>query len=255
MFELRSLSHRFPNGSFGIRSISLELPFSGLTVLAGANGAGKTLLSRHLLGLVSPTSGEIRLEGTAIQRCLPQLRRRVGLVFQDADSQFIGQSVEEDIAFGLEQRADAGAPHAAGAHDQLSKIAQRVEETLDAFELGHLKRRDPHGLSGGEKRRLAIAAVAASGPAFMVLDEPFANLDYRGVSSVLRHVLAIRDAGVGVLVITHEIEKTLAHAERLIVLQSGELAADGPPAELLDEVGRWGLRRPREPLEELTWLA
>lgn len=244
MIEVDALSYRFADGSWGLREVNAAFPFEGVTVLTGPNGAGKTLLSRQMLALLSPTSGRVLLDGRPAQRVEHELRRRVGLVFQDADSQFIGQSVAEDIAFGLEQRSPAGT----------ASVNSSVQQALEAFELSDLRDRDPHTLSGGEKRRLAIASIAVVEPELLILDEPFANLDFGGVSSVLRSLLALEKAGFGVLVITHEIEKVLAHAERLVVMHHGTIVADSTPAAILPEVGRWGLRRPGESLERLTWI-
>jgi biotin transport system ATP-binding protein len=248
VFETRSLSHRFSDGTLALREVTLRLPFRGFTVIAGRNGAGKTLLSRHLVGLLRPTAGSVLLDGVPVGENTEAVRRRVGIVFQDPDSQFIGQTVAEDIAFGLEQRRsrDGGTPREA--------IEERVERVLRAFGLEEVRDRDPHTLSGGEKRRVAIAAVAVVEPQLLILDEPFANLDFPGVSSVLNRIVAVASAGTGVLLITHEVEKVLAHAERLIVFEEGSVAADDHPSTLLPKLGTWGLRKPPLPLSELTWI-
>jgi biotin transport system ATP-binding protein len=244
--ETRNISHKFSNGLYGIRNISLTFSDSELTVISGKNGAGKSVLMRHLNGLLHPTEGNILIEGKEIKNDLYRTRQQVGIVFQEPENQFIGQTVEEDVAFG---------PENLGL--ERKKIVTRVADALDAVGLKQLSNRSPHTLSGGEKRRLAIAGVIAMKPKIVILDEPFSNLDYTGVKDVLTQILLLKKTGHGVIVITHELEKVLAHADRLILMEEGTVKADGTPDELFLKIEEYGLRSPR-PLynspDEMTWL-
>lgn len=246
LLEVRNLAHRFPNGSYGLQGVSFSVESGELVVLAGRNGAGKTVLMKHLNGLLAPTSGEVLLHGQPIGRDLLAARQAIGLVFQDPDNQFVGQTVRDDVAFGPENL-------------QLSdgEIDARTRDAIDAVGLGGLIDQQPHLLSGGEKRRLAIAGVLAMRPALLILDEPFSGLDYPGTQQVLSEVLKLHEAGHTLLVITHEVEKILGHASRLIVMDGGCIVEDGRPEDIVDNLERYGVRPPMidaRGLRGVTWL-
>lgn len=212
--------------------VSVGLRAGELVVLAGRNGAGKTLLARCAAGLLEPD------EGRVVRRGSPP-----GLVFQDTRSQVLGQTVEEDVALGPESAA-------------LSRreVRKRVSEALSKTGLTGLEHRDPITLSGGERRRLSVAALLALRPELLILDEPFSSLDFEGVRSVLSLVLDLHAAGTGLVVITHDLEKIVAHAERLILVDAGRIVADGPPSEIIEKSPDCGLRPPRVPTAEMSWL-
>ena len=185
-----------------------------------SRGGGKTTLIRHLNGLLLPTSGCIKLAGASVEKDLLRARRLVGMMFQDADSQIVGETVYEDVAFGPEN-----------LRLQRNLIDNRVIHALDAVDLKDFAGQRPHVLSGGEKRRLAIAGILAMEPRVIAFDEPFASLDYPGVKQVLKQILTLHRTGHTILVITHDLEKVLAHADRLIIMQKGKIVRDGPPAD------------------------
>jgi biotin transport system ATP-binding protein len=246
LIEIKNLIHRFTDGAIGIDGVSLDIDAGAFVVIAGANGSGKTTLLRHLNGLLRPTSGSVTVAGLSVADHLLQVRRRVGMVFQDADSQIVGETVYEDAAFGPENlklsRAD---------------VKSRVEDALSAAGLRHLAQKRPHVLSGGEKRRLAIAGILAMQPQVVVCDEPFASLDYPGVRQVLALLVRIHRQGRTVVVTTHDLDKVLAHAERLIVLRAGRVACDGPPGAVAIDLERYDVRTPRTMeagMEALSWL-
>ncbi len=155
------------------------------------------------------------------------------MVFQDADSQIVGETVYDDAAFGPEN-----------LNWPAARIRESVDAALELVGLGMLRDRSPHLLSGGEKRRLAIAGVLAMAPEVIVLDEPFANLDYDGVRQVLAHIVALHGDGRTIIVCVHDLEKVLAHAQRLIILQRGRIAADGPPEQAVLAAEACGVRLP-----------
>lgn len=223
---------RAPDGAALLDGINLSLTAGELCVIAGRNGAGKTLLARCLAGIIKPDKGRVIAEGS-----------RPALVFQDTRSQILGQTVAEDVSLGPRS---AGLP----AH----AIDRRVADALARTGLEELSRRDPLTLSGGEQRRLSVAALLALDPGILILDEPFASLDYEGVREVLSVVLELRARDVGVTVITHDLEKVLAHADRLVLLNGGRLRADDTPAAVIPGARSCGLRPPRGPVEEMTWL-
>ncbi len=246
IIEFENLSHRFADGALGIEDINLKIPEGSFVVIAGPNGSGKTTLLRHLNGLLSPTGGTVQLAGIPVAQNLLRARQLVGMMFQDADSQIVGETVYQDVAFGPENlQLDP------------SKIRTRVAKALDLVGLSDLADQQPHLLSGGEKRRLAIAGVLAMEPRVIVFDEPFSSLDYPGVKQVLQHILALHQSGHTILVTTHDLEKIIAHADRMILMQNGKIIRDGIPADIMTGIEAFGVREPcalRLGLEAASWL-
>ena len=247
IIDVRNLSHTFSDGTAALRDVNLRIFPGEFVLLIGRNGSGKTVFTRHLNALYRPTAGSVLVAGASAHADTRETRRQVGLVFQDADSQIVGQTVAEDIAFGpqnLRLPAD--------------EVERRVQRVLRIAGLSHLADHRPHRLSGGEKRRLAIAGVLAMDPQVIVLDEPFSNLDYPGVVSILRQILELHRRGHTIIVVTHEVEKVCAHARRLVVFDRGSVVLDGPPGEVLPRAGEHGIRvvpgYERRP-ELLTWLS
>jgi len=248
LFRVEGLSRTFPDGTAALRGVDLELRSGECALVAGANGSGKTLLMRMLVALAEPTSGTVRYKGVDVGKDPARVRAEVGLVFQDADAQIVGETVEEDVAFG--PRNLKFSP---------DEVANRVDEALRAVGLGEKRRASPRRLSGGEKRRLAVAGVLAMGCGTVIMDEPFANLDWPGVEQVLRSIVDLKASGKTVVVLTHELEKTLAHADRLVILHKGLVRDDGAPEEVLARgVAAYGVRDPRQTyrtIGDCTWLA
>lgn len=240
------LGHRFPGGGYGIRHVSLSFRRGEFVIIAGRNGSGKTLLTRHLVGLAKPTEGQVLYRGRPISRNLADARNSVGIVFQDADSQLVGQSIEEELRFGPENMR---LPE--------PEIERRVLQVLTLLELMDLRDVPPARLSGGEKRRLAIGGVLTAEPEILILDEPFANLDYPGVVGVLRILKELKARGHGIVLITHELEKALAHADRLVIMNGGLVVEDGTASDIAPLAGRYGLHPldfRSHSLGEYTWL-
>ena len=246
IIEIQNLSHRFEDGSYGIRNINLFIQEGSFVIISGPNGSGKTTLVRHLNGLLLPTSGIIKLAGVPVPENVVKARQLVGMMFQDADSQIVGETVYEDVAFGPENlRLDR------------AQIQSRVLNALQAVGLSELAHQRPHQLSGGEKRRLAIAGILAMGPRVIVFDEPFSSLDFPGIKQVLKHILALHASGHTILVTTHDLEKIIAHADRLILMHGGKIVRDGIPADIVNDVEAFGVRKPcafRLGLGAESWL-
>ncbi len=221
LFRASALRHRFPDGTLGLNEVNLSIEEGEFVIIAGRNGAGKSLLMRHFVGLSAPSSGEVFYRGERVATCIPLIRREVGYVFQDTEAQIFGQTVREDLAFG---------PANLGVRGE--ELEHAIDAALrDARMVGMGDRRPPT-LSGGEKRRLAIAGVLAMRPRCVILDEPFANLDFSSVHDILEVLSTLRDEGVTLVVLTHEIEKVVARASRLIILDAGKVSFDAPPREV-----------------------
>ena len=233
IIEIENLQHRFSNGTLGLDQINLNIETGAFVVVAGPNGSGKTTLIRHFNGLLQPTAGRVLVDGVSVQKDLLRARRLVGMMFQDADSQIVGETVRDDVAFGPENlRLD------------VDQVKARVSAALGVVGLKDYANQRPHLLSGGEKRRLAIAGILAMEPKVIVFDEPFASLDYPGVKQVLKQILTLHQDGHTILVITHDLEKVLAHAGRLVIMQNGKIVKDGAPAEIVGDLETYGVRAP-----------
>jgi biotin transport system ATP-binding protein len=227
---VRNLSFCFPDGTQALKDISLSLVPGMKGLVAGPNGAGKTVLGRLIAGLMQAGSGSVLVDG-----CPPGFGVKgespVGLVFQNPEHQIVGQTVWEDVLFGPENLGVSA-----------DEAAARGREALEAMGLSDRREDDPFVLSGGEKRRLAIAGVLAMRPRLLFLDEPFSGLDFPSLKNLLRALEspALRD--LPILVATHEIGTFLSKTDRLFVLRRGELLYDGPPAPAVDRFEEWDLR-------------
>jgi biotin transport system ATP-binding protein len=246
IIEIENLSHRFTDGTFGIEGINLSIREGSFVVIAGRNGSGKTTLLRHLNGLLLPSDGTIRLAGRPLEADLLEARQFVGMMFQDADSQIVGETVYEDVAFGPENLCL-----------ERVEVKKRVTNALHVVGLQDFGEHRPHLLSGGEKRRLAIAGILSMEPRVIVFDEPFASLDYPGIQQVLQHIINLHQAGHTILVTTHDVEKIIAHADRMIIMQDGKIVRDGKPVDIVCDLEAFGVRKPcahRLGMEAESWL-
>ncbi len=233
ILETVDLSHRFADGKWGLKKINLAVGKGQFVVIAGANGSGKTTLLRHFNGLLEPTSGQVFVDGVRVGKDLLRARKTVQMVFQDTDSQIVGETVRDEVAFG---------PENLGLSRQ--EVRLLVEQALETTGLQALADVSPHLLSGGEKRRLTIAGVLAMRPQVLVLDEPFSNLDFPGTKMVLEQLMALHRSNMTIVLCTHELEKVAAHAQRLVVLSRGEMVADGPVAEVIAGIEKFGVHPP-----------
>lgn len=207
--------YAYPDGYEALRGVSFRITHGEKVALVGANGAGKSTLLLHTDGLLMPSKGRVVVGGIALtRRTLPLIRQSVGLVFQDSDNQLFMPTVEEDVAFGP-----------ANMRLEPEEIERRVVQALEAVGALHLRRSSPFRLSGGEKKRVAIATVLAMEPSVLVLDEPTANLDPRSRRQTIE---LIRRFSHTTLLATHDMEMVLDVAERTIVMERGRIVADGP---------------------------
>ena len=210
------VSHRF-DAEPVVDDVSLRLVEHRIGIV-GANGSGKSTLARMINGLVTPTAGRVEVDGLDVARHGREVRRRVGFVFTNADTQIVMPTVREDVAFTLRRHrlSPAGA-------------AARVDATLDRFGLADLADRPAHRLSGGQKQLLAIAAVLVAEPALIVADEPTTLLDARNARRIAEHFAALEQQ---LIVVSHQLE-LLESFDRVIVMEAGRVVADGEPASAL----------------------
>ena len=207
--------------------LSVEIDPGSFVAVLGHNGSGKSTLAKHFNAILLPSGGTVWVDGidTTDEQRLLDIRRVVGMVFQNPDNQIVANVVEEDCAFG---------PENLGVEPR--EIRQRVDDALKAVGMYHLREHAPHLLSGGQKQRVAIAGVLAMKPRCVVLDEPTAMLDPIGRKEVMETVKRLnRENGVTVVLITHHMDEA-AQADRLIVMSDGTIIADGPPREVFQDV-------------------
>jgi biotin transport system ATP-binding protein len=246
MIEIKNLSQRFPDGTLALNRINLTIHKGEFIVIAGENGSGKTVLVKHFNGLLEPTEGQVLLDGSPVLKNLKHARQRIGFVFQNPDNQILGQTVVDDVAFG---------PRNLGLSRE--EINRRVENALMETGLTVLKHRPPYSLSGGEKQRLALAGVLAMKPDIIVFDEPFSQLDLNGVKQVLSYILHLHKKGKTIVLTTHDLEKMLAHATRLVVLYKGEVVLAGKPEQVINKVRDFNIHKPygkKRQVKSMTWL-
>ena len=246
MIKIQNLHLRYPDGTHALKGINLAISEGEFLLLCGANGSGKTTLIRLICGLIKPTTGSIHVNGMENPYHSKAIRRLVGMVFQDSDSQIVGETVREDVAFGPENLGLSR-----------DEIHHRVEGALGVMNLKGLEEKSCHLLSGGEKKRLAIAGVLAMKPRIILFDEPFSHLDYPAVQEVLRHMVDLHRRGHTIVVTTHDVEKVIAHADRMTILHRGEVKAAGRPEELVARLIEFGVRPPCYAIfgkEKVSWL-
>ena len=222
MIELNALTVKYPDGTTAVDTVSLTIGDGDSIALVGANGAGKTTLLLALVGVLPAASGSITVDGVVLgKKTLNDVRRRVGLVFQNPDDQLFMPTVREDVAFG---------PRNYGFDDET--VGKKINDTLSQLGIAHLKDRSTLKLSGGEKRLAALATVLALDPCALLLDEPTAFLDPKarrnlaGILSGLRH---------GKLIATHDLAFAETVCSRAVLLKDGAVFADGDPKTLFSD--------------------
>ena len=227
MIEVRNLCKYFRTADSGILKalddVSLSIADGQCVLIAGANGSGKSLLMKLIANLEKPTKGSV------------ETSEDVGLVFQDADAQILADTPLEDVMFGLRRSK------------KLSKEDAKATALKALGEVGLSEKANSpsHFLSGGEKRRLAVASVMALGRKILILDEVYSNLDYPGVKSVNSLIEKLKKEGLTIIILSHELEKCIDLCERFIVLDKGKLVFDGKTSQALEQdLEKWGVRKP-----------
>ena len=207
--------------------IDLAIEQGSFVAVLGHNGSGKSTLAKHMNAILTPTQGKVFVRDldTSLEENILEIRRTVGMVFQNPDNQIVANVVEDDVAFAPE---NLGIPS--------DEIRRRVDEALRQVGMSEFKLHAPHLLSGGQKQRIAIAGVVAMEPRVIVLDEPTAMLDPQGRREVISTITRLcREKGLTVVLITHHMEECVG-ADRLIVMSNGRIVADGTPVEVFSQV-------------------
>ena len=234
IIDVKNLSFRYKESQeyYDVKDITFHVKRGEWLSIVGHNGSGKSTTVRLIDGLLEAESGEIVIDGQRLtEENIWNIRRQIGMVFQNPDNQFVGATVEDDVAFGLENQ---------GLSRQ--EMQKRVEEALDLVGMLDFKKREPARLSGGQKQRVAIAGVVALRPAILILDEATSMLDPEGRRELIETVKGIRkDYDMTVISITHDLEE-VAMSDRVLVLKKGEIESTSSPRELfsrndLDQIG------------------
>ena len=234
IIDVKNLSFRYKESQeyYDVKDITFHVKRGEWLSIVGHNGSGKSTTVRLIDGLLEAESGEIVIDGQRLtEENVWNIRRQIGMVFQNPDNQFVGATVEDDVAFGLENQ---------GLSRQ--EMKKRVEEALDLVGMLDFKKREPARLSGGQKQRVAIAGVVALRPAILILDEATSMLDPEGRRELIETVKGIRkDYDMTVISITHDLEE-VAMSDRVLVMKRGEIESTSSPRELfsrndLDQIG------------------
>ena len=234
IIDVKNLSFRYKESQeyYDVKDITFHVKRGEWLSIVGHNGSGKSTTVRLIDGLLEAESGEIAIDGQRLtEENVWSIRRQIGMVFQNPDNQFVGATVEDDVAFGLENQ---------GLSRQ--EMKKRVEEALDLVGMLDFKKREPARLSGGQKQRVAIAGVVALRPAILILDEATSMLDPEGRRELIETVKGIRkDYDMTVISITHDLEE-VAMSDRVLVMKRGEIESTSSPRELfsrndLDQIG------------------
>lgn len=247
MIEIKNLNFKYneTDEKFILKDLNLNIESGDFVAILGHNGSGKSTLAKLLNGLLQPTSGDVIVDGlnTKNEETIWQLRSNTGMVFQNPDNQIVATIVEEDVAFGPENLGI-----------ETTEIRKRVDQALKAVGMSEYARRAPHMLSGGQKQRIAIAGILAISPKYIILDEPTAMLDPVGRKEVMSTIEYLnKEEKKTIILITHYMDEA-ARANRLIVMEKGQVLIDEKPREVfshVDKIKEIGLDVPQ--VTELAW--
>lgn len=227
ILETRAITYEYRGGITALHNVSVAVPRNGCVALLGSNGAGKSTLMKHFNGIITAKSGEVLVDGERVSKeNLRVVRQKIGMVFQNPDDQIFAPTVWEDIAFG---------PTNLGLSPE--EIHERVHQSLQLLEVEHLADRPPHHLSGGEKKRVAIAGILAMNPDILVLDEPTSGLDPVGIRELielLRRLVQTRK--ISLMFSTHHVDLVPDLARYVYVMHAGEVIGQGTVEEIFADV-------------------
>lgn len=240
MLKAQNISYSYDDGTKALNNIDFEVEKGEMVALLGENGAGKSTLFLQFNGIYKPDSGRILIDGEELEydkKSLLKFRQKVGIVFQNPDDQLFAPTVEEDVAFG---------PLNLGLSQ--SETQKRVSEALKKVGMEGYERKAPHHLSGGQKKKVAIAGILAMKPEIMVLDEPTAGLDPKGASNILKLLYELNNEGMTIIISTHDVDLVPIYSNKVYVINSGEIIKSGTAKEVFSDIGlirNANLRLPR----------
>lgn len=227
MLEVKNIKYSYNSDYQALKGVSLKVEKGEMVALLGKNGAGKSTLFLHLNGIYQPDEGQVFIDGEELKydkKSLLKFRQKVGIVFQNPDDQIFAPTVEEDVAFGP---LNLGLP--------MEEVQDRVEDALARVGMSGFEKKAPHHLSGGQKKRVAIAGILAMKPEVMVLDEPTAGLDPQGVVDLSKLLNELNAEGITIVISTHEVDLVPNYAKKVFVLVDGLLIAEGTPKEIFSK--------------------
>lgn len=237
MLELDKVSYSYKTGLNAVDGVSFRVATGEFVAVAGRNGSGKTTMTRLIMAILKPSAGRILLDGEdATARSTAEMARHVGYVFQNPDRQIFRDTVAEEVAYGPEQMGFSAA-----------RTTQAVDAALAATGLAELAGAYPRTLSRGQKQRLAIASALAIEPRFLILDEPTSGQDGRGKTQLMELLAGLNARGMGIVLVTHDMELLARYAQRAVVMLAGRKVFDGGVRELFSgdaDLAGWGLREP-----------
>lgn len=243
LFDIEQLAFEYHNTRI-LTDVSCTVSPGEWLAITGRNGSGKSTLIRLLLGLEQPSAGKISWCGQPLETSLATMRQQVGLLLQQPETQILGQTVLDDSGFGLPTDLLCSGDW----HEQRQKILQE-------FDLWRHRRQNPATLSGGQLSLMTLASAVLRKPRLLILDEPFAHLDYPAIQLCLANLIRLQRQGVAIMLISHQLEPFLAHCQRLLIFAAGRLICDQEPERACSLLATAGLRPPAVAVRYCSWLA
>ncbi len=227
MLKVKDVFYSYDDGTTALNGINLEVKKGEIVALLGKNGAGKSTLFLQFNGILRPDSGEILIDGKPLKynkKSLVNARQKVGIVFQNPDDQIFAPTVEEDVAFGP---LNLKLP--------IDEVRKRVTDALKRVGMEGFEKKAPHYLSGGQKKRIAIAGILAMKPEIMILDEPMAGLDPVGAAKIINLLKELNEEGITILISTHDVNIIQDYVDKIFVINDGEIIGDGCPEDIFSK--------------------
>ncbi|CEL24414.1 ATP-binding cassette domain-containing protein [Methanobacterium formicicum] len=240
VLETKNVNYRYPDGTPALEDVNFSAAQGKMVALLGPNGAGKSTLFLHFNGILRPSAGTVMVENVPLtydKKSIMKVRQKVGIVFQNPDDQLFAPTVEEDVAFG---------PLNVGL-DQ-DEVERRVAESLERVGMAGFEKKPPHHLSGGQKKRVAIAGILAMSPEIMVLDEPTSGLDPKGASRILHLLHKLNQEGMTIVISTHDVDLVPLYASQVYIISEGHIIKEGTPQDVFSDeetIRNANLRLPR----------
>jgi len=228
IIETNNVTYEYPDGTKALEEVNFNAEEGKIVALLGPNGAGKSTLFLHFNGILRPTKGSLVVDGEKLKyekKDLLKIRQKVGIVFQNPDDQLFAPTVLEDVAFG---------PMNMGLSNE--DVEKRVKESLTRVGMEGYEKKAPHHLSGGQKKRVAIAGILAMKPKIMVLDEPTSGLDPKGASQILRLLYQLNSEGMTIVISTHDVDLVPIYASKVYIISQGKIIKEGNPQEVFEDV-------------------
>ena len=228
VIETKDITYEYPDGTKALETVNFIAEEGKIVALLGPNGAGKSTLFLHFNGILRPSSGTVVIDGENVnynKKELMKIRQKVGIVFQNPDDQLFAPTVVEDVAFGP---MNMGLPK--------DEVESRVKEALFRVGMEGFEKKPPHHLSGGQKKRVAIAGILAMKPKIMVLDEPTSGLDPKGASQILRLLYQLNTEGMTIVISTHDVDLVPIYASKVYIISEGKIIKQGTASEVFEDV-------------------